>query len=120
MVFLRCPSLRRAAVAPKSVATIVGFRPWCFGVSWIKMPSVKEMYIMYALVLTVLSARMIFKRKGDFVRMMEVLSVKETLDQPPKPTPRVTRSRAKEIELEEESEVESVVEDCIEAYMPKD
>ena len=34
--------------------------------------------------------------------MMEVLSVKETLDQRSKPNPRVTRSRAKEIEPEEE------------------
>ena len=64
--------------------------------------------------------RVILAPNEDFVRMMDMLSVKETLDQPPKPTPRVTRSRAKEIELEEESEVESVVEDCIEAYMPKE
>ena len=30
------------------------------------MPSVKEMYVMHALALTVPSARMIFKRKGDY------------------------------------------------------
>ena len=67
VVFLRCPSPRQAAVAPESVATIVRFRPWCFGVSWTKMPSVKEMYVMHALALTVPSARMIFKRKGAYL-----------------------------------------------------
>ena len=64
VVFLRCPSPRRAAVALESVATIVGFQPWCFGVSWTRMPSVKEMHAMHALALTVPNARMIFRRKG--------------------------------------------------------
>ena len=66
VVFLRCPSPRQAAVAPESEATIVRFRPWCFGVSWTRMPSVKEMYVMHALVLTVPSSRMIFRRKGVY------------------------------------------------------
>ena len=65
MVFVRSPSPRRAVSAHKSAAVIARFPPWCCSVSWAEMPSVKKIAVMHALALTVPSARMIFRRKGE-------------------------------------------------------